>query len=223
MNELQIHTPDRIIVEESHYEYVNAISSKLTTTIKGTSFFNASVAFKKAKELTILVESLKAVGLDEKDFKLLKINAEVASGVFTRFSSVNYRIQIHCRDLEKLPEVLSAVASAKNVILEGIEWQYDEDQEAKNNWLQQALEKATARAKIMAASLGVTIAGVHECLSVYWNEQRQAPQEFYPQGTRLKAMSMCRVDENYTMQSPGFQLTGSERRGVQVYVAFKLS
>lgn len=184
--QLQVQAPDLIIVDESHFEDVDAIAAKLHLHIKGTSFFNTNVAFKRAKELSALVDSLKSTGITEEDFKLLDIQAEVSAGIFSKFSSVNYSVEIKCRDLEKLPDALTAIAGGKNASLDYIEWEYPNEQPSKDDWLKEALSKATKRANIIAESLGIKVVGVHECTSRYWNEEQQSQS---PLSQRLKAMS----------------------------------
>lgn len=131
--QVSIDTPNLIVVDESHFEEVVATSATLHLQIKGTSYFNTEVAFKRAMELSTLVDSLKTTGIAEDDFKLSGIRAEVAAGIFTKFSSVNYHVEVKVRDLTKMPEVLTAIANGKNAIINFLEWEYPDDQETKDS------------------------------------------------------------------------------------------
>lgn len=224
--QVRVDTPDLVVVDESHFEDVVATSATLHLQIKGTSYFNTDVAFKRAKELSNLVDSLKAIGVAEEDFKLSRIRAEVAAGIFTKFSSVNYHVEVKVRDFSKMPEVLTAIASGKNAIIDFLEWEYPDDQATKDEWLRKALNKATARGNLIAESLGVKVVGVHECNSKFWNENEH---QYHPGhfATRLK-FAMVKASEYESVSrmrsmEPGFQLSGSERRGVLVSVAFRVS
>lgn len=227
--QVQVETPDLIVVDESHFEDVVAKSATLHLQIKGTSYFNTEVAFKRAKELSTLVDALKSNGITEEDFKLSGIRAEIASGIFTKFSSVNYHIEVKTRDLGKMPEVLTTIANGKNAIIDALEWEYPDDQELKDGWLKKALAKATARGNLIAESLDVKIVGVHACGSRFWNEYQQPrPQTLANSFASSHLKYSMMASESYEaprMRSvdPGFQLSGSERRGVNVSVAFRVA
>jgi len=228
--QVSIDTPNLIVVDESHFEEVVATSATLHLQIKGTSYFNTEVAFKRAMELSTLVDSLKTTGIAEDDFKLSGIRAEVAAGIFTKFSSVNYHVEVKVRDLTKMPEVLTAIANGKNAIINFLEWEYPDDQETKDSWLKKALRKATARGNLIAESLGIKVAGVHECSSRFWNEQQQPRYDTLANSISPRRRSLHTSDDYEVPQrrlrpsiDPGFELSSSERRGVSVSVAFRVS
>lgn len=223
-----VDAPNLIVVDESHFEDVVATSATLHLQIKGTSYFNTDVAFKRAKELSTLVESLKSTGITEDDFKLSRIRAEVAAGIFTKFSSVNYHVEVKVRDLSKMPEVLTAIANGKNAIIDYLEWEYPDDQETKDAWLRKALNKAMARGNLIAESLGVKVAGVHECTSRFSDEHPQPRYDGLARSlaAQVKYSRVQYESDEYASRraiEPGFQLSGTARRGVSVSVAFRVS
>lgn len=222
MVELQVFHPDVIVVTESYYEDVAAIGAKFDLMIKGTSLFSGNAAFKKARELATIVEALKPLGVTDEDFTLKQVRVEVNQGVLTKFSSVNYSVRVHCRKVESVGDVLGALANAKSVIVEAVRWQYPENQEDKDRWLRTAVDRAKQRAAVMAESLGVKVSGVYTCVSRYWNEVDLEPQSHYGGLMPASRMKMSMVAKTYEFDA-GIQLMGSERRGVEVTVQFRVS
>lgn len=226
MTALELSHPDIITVEESFYEEVIATSAKVLLTVKGTSLISGNAAFKKAREVALIVDALKSAGVEESDLKLTSVRVEVNAGVLTKFSSVNYSLEVHCKNLDKLGDVLGAIASAKSAIVDGLEWDYPDSQEDKDRWIRTALARAKSRAEVIADSLGVKIVGVYDTVSQFWNEwsmsEHQTP---YGSAPRIKWMSQSRDEmlaSSSRMIGLGFALTGSEKRGVAVRVDFKI-
>lgn len=219
MTAFQLSHPDIITVEESFYEEVVATGARVQLTVKGTSLVSGNAAFKKAREVALIVDALKSAGVEESDLKLTSVRGEVNAGVLTKFSSVNYSLEVHCKNLDKLGDVLGAIANAKSAILDGLKWDYPDNQDDKDRWLRTALTRAKGRAEVMADSLGVRLGGVYESVSAFWNEwNHEGNQGALSNMPRMKMMSRAR-EENVGL---GFALTGSEKRGVSVRVDFKI-
>ncbi|MBY0546369.1 MAG: SIMPL domain-containing protein [Candidatus Obscuribacterales bacterium] len=219
MTAFQLSHPDIITVEESFYEEVIATGARVQLTVKGTSFISGNAAFKKAREVATIVDALKSTGIEESDLKLTSVRGEVNAGVLTKFSSVNYSVEVHCKNLDKLGDVLAAIANAKSATLEGLKWDYPENQDDKDRWLRTALARAISRAEVMADSLGVRLGGVYESVSAFWNEwNHEANQGSRSNMPGMKMLSRAR-EETVGL---GFALTGSEKRGVSVRVDFKI-
>lgn len=174
--------PDTIKVSTTHREEILATYANLHVTVKGSSIVGGSEAMKKAKEVTQLVEALTGFGLKSEAITLQGVHIETASGVLLKSSSATYRLKIRVEDLNQLAELLDIVSSQKNATLERIEWKYDEEQ-AKENGLNIALEKAKAKAQKVAASLNVKLLGVYDLIENSYDEE--TPPLFQPQARMM--------------------------------------
>jgi uncharacterized protein YggE len=174
--------PDTIKVSTTHREEILATHANLHVTVKGSSIVSGSEAMKKAKEVNQLVEALTSFGLKSEAVTLQGVHIETASGVLLKSSSATYRLKIHVEDLNQLADLLDIVSSQKNATLERIEWKYDEEQ-AKENGLNIALEKAKAKAQKVASSLNVKLLGVYDLIESSYDEE--APPMFQPQARMM--------------------------------------
>jgi uncharacterized protein YggE len=77
---------------------------------------------------------------------------------------------------------LDVISSQKNATLERIEWKYNED-EAREQGLNLALEKAKSKAAKLAASLNVKLLGVYDLVENSYDEE--APPMFQPQARMM--------------------------------------
>jgi uncharacterized protein YggE len=175
--------PDTIKISTTHREEILASYANLHVTVKGSSIVSGSEAMKKAKEVNQLVEALTSFGLKSEAINLQGVHIETASGVLLKSSSATYRLKIRVEDLNQLAEVLDIISSQKNTTLERIEWKYDEEQ-AKENGLNIALEKAKAKAQKIAVSLNVKLLGVYDLIESSYDEE--AAPMFQPQMRMVK-------------------------------------
>ena len=84
-------------------------------TLTGSKLFSDRSALTKSEELRRLVDTLRERGLPADAIGLEGATLDVSTGLFTRSSSVTYRVSVRIADLEKLPTVLETVADAKHV------------------------------------------------------------------------------------------------------------
>src|SRR5689334_13903950 len=87
-------------------------------------FFSGNAALEKADELRRLAIALEASGLPSSALALEGASLDVSTGVFTRSSSVTYRLRVHVADLDRLGDVLDAVATCKKAQLTHLAWEY---------------------------------------------------------------------------------------------------
>lgn len=174
--------PDTIKVSTTHREEILATHANLHVTVKGSSIVSGSEAMKKAKEVNQLVEALTGFGLKGEAVTLQGVQIETASGVLLKSSSATYRLKVHVEDLNQLADLLDIISSQKNTTLERIEWKYDEEQ-AKENGLNIAMEKAKAKAQKVASSLNVKLLGIYDLIESSYDEE--APPMFQPQARMM--------------------------------------
>ncbi len=176
--------PDTIKISTSHKEEIFATHADLHVTVRGSSIVSGAEAMKKAKEVTLLLEALSRLGIKDEAFSLQGVHIEGASGMLLKSSSAAYRLKIRCDDLNQLAEMLDVISSQKNATLERIEWKYSED-EARERGLNEALEKAKAKAQKVAAFLNVKLLGVYDFIENVYDEEPPA-RMFQPQAMMMK-------------------------------------
>ncbi len=162
--------PDTIKISASQREEISASRADLFVTVKGSSVFSGDQALKKAKEVSQLVEALTSFGLSPEAIKLQGVHIETATGALLKSSSASYRLKVTCEKLDQLAEILDIISSQKNVTLEHTAWKYNED-EAREQALLAALEKAKSKAEKVAASLGVKLLGVYDLIENAYDEE----------------------------------------------------
>jgi uncharacterized protein YggE len=152
--------PDTIRISASHLDEVPATHADVFVTIKGSSLVSGGEALKKAKEVKEMVEALTGAGLPAEDIRLQSIHTENTGGPLLKSSSATYRLRLRCNELEKIPDLLGAITAQKNATFERVDWKYP-DEEAREKGMEQALQKAHARAGKVAAQLGVKLLGIY--------------------------------------------------------------
>lgn len=172
--------PDTIKISASHKEEVFATHADLHVTVKGSSILSGAEAMKKAKEVTQLIEALTNFGIKEEAATLQGVHIETASGALLKSSTASYRLKIRCDDLGQFAGLLDVIASQKNASLDRVTWKYDEE-EARERMLTMVIGKAQAKAKKVAASLGVKLLGVYDFIENAYDEE--APMPFLAQAT----------------------------------------
>ena len=117
--------------------------------------------------------------------------AESTGGALLRTSSAIYRLRLRCNQLERIPDLLSSVASQKNATLERVDWKYPDDA-AHEKGLEQALMKASAQASKVAAGLGVKLLGVYGFSEAVYDEEAPYPMPLAAsaQQSRMRAVGI---------------------------------
>jgi hypothetical protein len=153
--------PHVIVIRVTHEEDVHAERADLLVTVKGSSLVTGHTALKKAKEVSDLVAELQKCGISPEDVALESVHAEVSSGVLGKSSSANYRLRVRCNSLERIPDALGAITSARNAKLEQVIWRYPDSPEQQVKWLQHCIAIANQKAQAAARALGTRIVGIH--------------------------------------------------------------
>jgi uncharacterized protein YggE len=211
---------DLLHVVVDHEEEVAATHADLFVSVKGSSTITGAAALTQAREVAALVAAVKAVGVAEADIQVRSARVEVASGLITKSSSATYGLKLRLRKLEAFGDVLGAITSQRNAQVQQVEWGYLEDDARRDGWLVRCAEKASARARLLAAAMGVEVLGVHA-----FYEGTVPPQE----GPELHSgyAGQSRSVKSYASGSMsseelGLQVTHTRKVGVQVTVQFRI-
>jgi uncharacterized protein YggE len=154
--------PDTIAVRVVNEAELDADSADLTVIIEGSALFSGAEAFKKAKELRALIESLKEIGIDENRVRLRSVEINSQSFALIKTSSAKYVVAIKTVSVEMLPAVLGAVASHKGAKLTRLTWNYGKIKETRSRLRREALADALRQARMDAEVLQVKVLGIHQ-------------------------------------------------------------
>jgi uncharacterized protein YggE len=195
---------------------ISPISAFVHLTLTGDKFFSGNAAFSKAEELRKLAEALESRGIPKAALSLVGASVDVSSGVFSKSSSVTYRVRITIEDLELLGSVLDIVSDAKKASLTRLEWNYDDHGEEERELLRIAGQRATAKARALAESIGEKLGPLHSA-----REERIAEklrEESYS-AVRMAAPAM-RERSSVADELGGLELAPKRQVMVRVAVAY---
>ncbi len=198
---------------------VSPTSAFVHVVLTGNRFFSGRAAFAKAEELRQLATALEARGVPETALALEGASVDVTSGLFTKSSSVTYRVRITVEDLEKLGGVLDSIAEAKKASLTHLEWNYDDSADQELAILRKAGERAAAKARVLAEAVGARLGALHSV-----REEREGEPKS-PVSGHFAAPQMAmraRLSESIEHELGGLDLAPKKKVTIRVVVAFRL-
>lgn len=152
----------KIVVQEQAEGEIPATAGYFHVVLAGDKFFSGSAVWREAAEVRRLVEATTARGLAEADWSLEGMSLDVSTGLFTRGSSVTFRLRFHLRDVQRTRDVLDVLADAKKCQLTHIEWDYSGGSEERTALLRTAVLRAKAKAEAIAVTLGLSVQSIDE-------------------------------------------------------------
>ena len=171
-------TSPSLDVSETCWAEIAPTAADLHVVLTADRFFSGRAAIEKAEELRRLRALLGEREIDAAAMSLEGASLDVSSGLFTRSSSVTYRVRIHLTDLDLVAAALDAVAHAKSAQLSHVSWDYSGPSDAQAALLADCATRAAAKAKALAAALGVDLAAVRSVREVRSGEDGGPPH--YP-------------------------------------------
>lgn len=210
--------PSLLHVTEQSTGTTRPRAANVHVTLAGSKLFSGKAALTKSEELRKLVEALRERRVPEDAIALEGANIDVSTGLFSRSSSVTYRLRIHIADLELVPAVLETVADAKQATLTHIAWDYSGS--ASEPLLAECATRAAAKAKRLAAALGVTLGDIHEVREEELGEQHQV---HYPVYGVMAAAGGIRAKASIASDFAGLDLAPAKQITVRVRIAYRLA
>lgn len=206
-----------IHVSEQAFGDIKPRAALVHVTLTADKLFSGRAAFDKAAELRRLVMALAERDIPDSAVSLSGATLDVSTGLFTRSSSVTYRVRIRIEDPDRLADALDAIAQSKQARLTHIEWDYAGS--ANDDLLADCAIRAMAKANRLAAALGITLAGVH---SVHEEELFDEPA--MPRTMAYDAMLPMRLKrESVAGELAGLDLAPTKKVGVRVRVAYAIA
>jgi uncharacterized protein YggE len=203
-------------VTEDAFGEIAPTSAMLHVLLTSDRFFSGRAALERAEEIKRLVVSLMARGIPDDAVALEGASLDVSSGLFTKSSSVTYRLRVHVRDVDRVGDALDAVADCKKATLTNLTWDYA-GASAGTKLLEECAARAMARAKALAGALGVAIEGVH---AVREQEIGEAAPMMPMGGAPMMAM---RARGSIASEIGGLELAPKKKVGVRVELDCRLA
>lgn len=153
------------------------------------------------------------------------IAALVAAIGWFFFRSTLCQFVIHCSDAEAVESAHTAIAEGGDEIrVHSTDWRYEVDSDSLTEWSTKCIERARARAEVVARSLGVRITGLFS-----YDEAHDLPTRHHTP-PELGGDVMCDRDEMVSEQKslfpagdPAHILTDQERVVVHVTVRYRVT
>lgn len=208
---------DLIHVNVTRVKEVPANAAHIYVTVQGSSMVRGSEALRKAKEVGHLFAELTSSGVGADDIQLRGMSAVRETGTVLKSSSARYRLRVHCRDLDRLPDLIGIISSQKSVTLEYIDWRYpfEEDDAQRDDWMDECMARADVKARRMAKALGVKILGVH-LVTEGQPPHRNLEMMAHMEDTAVRAVGVTRADL-------GLEMMHTKQVAVQVNVHYRVS
>ncbi len=205
-------------VHEQAWGDIKPRAALIHVTLTADKLFSGRAALEKATELRRLVIALREREIPEAAVSLTGAALDVSTGLFTRSSSVTYRVRIRVEDPELVAAALDAIAESKQARLTHIEWDYADA--ASEDLLTACASRAAAKAKRLAAALGVTLAGIH---SVHEDDLGEvAPHSGMEYDAMLPTLARRRTASVAT-ELAGVELAPTKKVGVRVRIAYAIA
>lgn len=218
-------TPDlrTLEVHDSATGEVPPTSVDLHVVLTGERFFQGRAAFEKAEELRKLAEALAKIGVPSSALSLEGASIDVSTGLFSRSSSVTYRVRIRLEDLELLGGVLELVSEAKKATLSRLAWSYDGGSAEEGELLDIAGARAVAKAKRLASAVGARLGALRTV-----REDRQGEEPIEPPmplgmgPMRASSMQGPGGPPGVASELGGLELAPKRRLTVHVHLSYAL-
>lgn len=195
---------------------VSPTSAFVHVVLTSDRFFSGRAAFENAEELRRLATLLAARGIAESGIALEGASADVSSGMFSKSSAVTYRVRVLVQSPELLPGVLDAVSETKKASLTNVEWNYDDNAAEEHALLRTAGERAVAKARVLADSVGARLGALQSVREERAHLPGADPAPF-------GAPVMARARTSVAQELSGLELAPKRRVTVRVSVVFALA
>ena len=196
-------------------------AARILVTLTGCMLFSGRAAITKRVELRELAGALTERGIPDAAISLEGAAIDVSTGLFSRSSSVTYRVRVHVTELDLIAGVLDAIASAKQAKLTHIDWDHGS---GSDELVAECAERAAAKARRLAAALGATLEGIHEVREEQIVEPRAEPPGMFAMGGIDSHVAPMRARKaSIGDELAGLDLAPTKPIAVRVRVAYRLS
>jgi hypothetical protein len=206
-------------VSEQQWGEISPRAAYVHVTLTASKLFSGRSALEKAEELRQLANELEARDLPKGSLALEGVSLDVSTGLFSRSSSVTYRVRIHVEDVDRLSDVLDVVAAAPKATLSHLTWDYSGPAPVNAALLAECARLAAAKANALAEALGVVLDGAH---SVREERMEDGAPPRMGGGGYDAPMAAGSRSSSIATELAGLDLAPTKRIGVRVVLDYRI-
>lgn len=147
---------------------------------------------------------------------------DVSTGLFSRSSSVTYRVRVRVVEVELLGAALEIVSQAKKPKLSHLEWSYDGGSDEEDALLRAAGARAVAKAKRLAAAVGVELGALRTAREERHDEHAPPPPLAFAAEAQPAVRSAASLSPSVSREFSGLELAPKKRVTVHVYLSYAI-
>lgn len=209
--------PETITLSACREAILNANGAYLFVEVEGASLFLGRAVLQQSREVRKLAEALAEVGVQASDIFVQSARADVKSGFISKSTTANYRLRIHCQDLDTLPAIMDRITDRKEARLTEVEWRYPSPDEVHDSLLGEALRIVKARAELVATELELSVLGVYKL-----NEELSDPENQEVEAVQTADHFYVAQRQHGVGSEPGIEIQHSKEVKLTVTVQFKV-
>lgn len=210
-------------VHDSATGEVPPTSVDLHVVLTGERFFQGRAAFEKAEELRKLADALATIGVPSSALSLEGASIDVSTGLFSRSSSVTYRVRVRLENLELLGGALEVVSEAKKATLSRLAWSYDGGSEEEGALLDTAGARAVAKARRLASAVGARLGALRSAREDRHGEEPvEPPMPLGMVAVRAASMASQAAPPGVASELSGLELAPKRRLTVHVHLSYAI-
>ncbi|MEM8859212.1 MAG: SIMPL domain-containing protein [Chloroflexota bacterium] len=152
-------------VKESAEMEIEASRAFVMVQVSSNKVAFGNAALSASEDLKSAINKIKKVD-DSVEIDTDSVSTTSSSSLFGKNSSANYTIKITVAQLDKLGQILGVCSDGKNISVNSVRWDYDED-EPKLELIKQAMKKAKHKAVEMMSVIDYEVVGIRSCSDSY--------------------------------------------------------
>lgn len=159
--------PDRITIESVTETEVSPKHALLKVVVEGESSVFGNEAFKKSKEIALLISELDKIGYFKESITLESISFQTSTGKLLKASSARFNLLLDTISVDLMPRILGLLACQKNIEITAMNYEFGHLEIEKQQLLQDGSLKAKQQAQAVCSTLGVALLGIYS-MSQMW-------------------------------------------------------
>ena len=207
-------------VSEQGSSEIAPTSAFVHVVLAADRFFSGEAAMEKAEELRRLALALESAGLSKSALALEGASLDVSTGLFSKSSSVTYRLRLHVTCLDRLGDVFDAVAASKKAQLTHLTWVYPDGAPAA--LVRDCAARAKAKAETIAGALGIELDGVQAVRDEAHEDTPVAPAACYGGIPMARKRGAGGGAPSISEEFGGLELAPKKKTFAKVYVDFRI-
>lgn len=210
--------PDRIDVIVDVETMVRPQAISLYLSVSGNAGISTDAALRKGREVAAIVDLLGRHGIPESSLVVHTVTFEAAEGWLSG-SSAQIGMELRKLPLEKTPDIVAALSTAKGVALTRMQREYGELRTERDALLERAVADGMWQARVIARAADVPLLGIY-CLQQQWAE----PDDRQTSANMPRGLERARIGSVEAQDVKGFQVLQQHeaRLGLQMRMTLRV-